>query len=146
MAQEDDVITEIYGLMKEFSDGIAPGAFIADLIPPLSRIPTFLQWWRPRALKYQNRQTKIWMKFWNNLMYEIKQKRAPECFVKQFVSTDYKAQGISDLQGAFVAGTMIEVCSHVWPKLPLSSNCLEGRLGDNIVCTKQSCTISGSQS
>lgn len=42
-------------------------------------------------------------------MVQIDQKQAPECFVKQFAETDYKSQGISEVQGAFVAGTMIEV-------------------------------------
>lgn len=97
--------------MKEFSDSTAPGAFVADMIPPLAKLPIALQWWRKRALQYQHRQTKIWMKYWTNLMHQIDQKRAPECFVKQFAETDYKAQGISEVQGAFVAGTMIEVRS-----------------------------------
>ncbi|TVY92825.1 Cytochrome P450 monooxygenase [Lachnellula willkommii] len=108
--QSEDV-KEIYGLMKEFSDSTAPGAFIADMIPPLAKLPTFLQWWRERALRYQYRQTKIWMKYWSNLMLQIDQKQAPECFVKQFSETDYKAQGISEVQAAFVAGTMIEAGS-----------------------------------
>lgn len=95
--------------MKEFSDSTAPGAFVADLIPPLAKIPVFLQWWRKRALQYQKRQTTIWMKYWTTLTHLIEQKKAPECFVKHFVETDYKTQGISDVQGAFVAGTMIEV-------------------------------------
>jgi hypothetical protein len=95
--------------MKEFSESATPGAFIADIIPPLARIPERLQWWRPRALKYQKRQISIWMKYWNDLQMKIDQKKAPECFVKQFTETDYKAQGISEVQGAFVAGTMIEV-------------------------------------
>ena len=95
--------------MKEFSDSAAPGAFIADMIPPLAKLPIPLQWWRARALGYQQRQVKIWMKYWTNLMLQMDQKRAPECFVKQFAQTDYKAQDISEVQGAFVAGTMIEV-------------------------------------
>lgn len=95
--------------MKEFSESVAPGAFLADMIPPLGRLPVFLQWWRKRALRYQQRQATIWMKYWTDLKAQIDQKNAPECFVKQFAETDYRAQGISELQCAFVAGTMIEV-------------------------------------
>ena len=98
--------------MKEFSDSTAPGAFLADLIPPLAKIPISLQWWRARAVKYQPRQVKIWTKLWNNLMVQIDTKSAPECFVKQFAETDYKKQDIGEVQAAFVAGTMIEVYSN----------------------------------
>lgn len=96
--------------MKDFSESAAPGAFIADMFPPLARLPVSLQWWRKRALRYQRRQADIWMKYWTGLQAQISQKTAPECFVKQFVETDYKSQDISELQCAFVAGTMIEVC------------------------------------
>ncbi|KAL3426712.1 hypothetical protein PVAG01_00221 [Phlyctema vagabunda] len=109
--QSEDV-TEIYGLMKEFSEAAAPGAFIADMIPPLAEIiPVPLQWWRSRALRYQKRQTTIWMKYWNTLKEQIKEGKAPECFVKQFSESDYQEQGISEIQAAYVAGTMIEAGS-----------------------------------
>ncbi len=91
--------------MKEFSDSAAPGAFVADLIPPLARLPVWMQWWRKRALGYQERQTRIWMRHWSTLKQMMSEKRAPECFVKQFMETDYQAQGISEVQGAYVAGS-----------------------------------------
>lgn len=91
--------------MKDFSESAAPGAFVADLIPPLARLPVRLQWWRKRALGYQQRQTKIWMRYWLTLKEQMKEKRAPECFVKQLMGTDYQSQGISEVQGAFIAGS-----------------------------------------
>jgi hypothetical protein len=91
--------------MKEFSDNTSPGAFIADLIPPLAKLPIWMQLWRPRAFTYQKRQTAIWMKFWLNLKEQVANKKAPECFVKQFMETEYEKQDISEVQGAFVAGS-----------------------------------------
>jgi len=41
----------------------------------------------------------------------MERKKAPECFVKQFIETQYEKQGISEVQAAFVAGTMIEAGS-----------------------------------
>lgn len=106
--QDCEDVREIYGLMKDFSEAAAPGAFIAELIPPLNDIiPIPLQWWRTRALSYQKRQTKIWVGYWDRLMGQIQQGRAPECFVKQFSETDYKTQGISDVQAAYVAGSRL---------------------------------------
>ncbi|KAK5080715.1 hypothetical protein LTR05_008419 [Lithohypha guttulata] len=105
-------VREVYGLMKEFSDATAPGAFVADMIPPLaSFIPLGLQWWRPRAQRYSRRQTSLWMKYWTDLRRAINEKRAPDCFVKQFAETDYIKQGIDEVQAAYVAGTMIEAGS-----------------------------------
>jgi hypothetical protein len=96
--------------MKEFSDAAAPGAFLADLIPPLADIiPVPLQWWRSKALKYQERQTASWMKYWNALQDQLVKGNAPKCFVKQFSESGYKAQGISDVQAAYVAGSMSQV-------------------------------------
>lgn len=92
--------------MKEFSDATAPGAFVADMIPPLaSIIPLGLQWWRPRAQRYSRRQTNLWMKYWTDLRRAINEKRAPDCFVKQFAETDYIKQGIDEVQAAYVAGS-----------------------------------------
>ena len=104
-SQESEDITQIYTVLKEFSEGAAPGAFIADLIPPLAKIPEHFQWWRASALAYQHRQTRIWMKFWNNLREQMAAKRAPECFVKQFIETQFEKQGIDEVQAAYVAGS-----------------------------------------
>ena len=103
--QESEDITEIYTVLKEFSEGAAPGAFLADIIPPLAEIPLRFQWWRAEALRYQQRQTRIWMKFWNTLKDQMAAKTAPECFVKQFVETQYEKQGIDEVQAAYVAGS-----------------------------------------
>lgn len=104
-SQDCEDVREIYGLMKEFSDSAAPGAFVADLIPPLAKIPVWMQWWRKRALGYQERQTRIWMKYWTILRRQIDEEKAPDCFVKQFIETDYEKQGISEVQAAYVAGS-----------------------------------------
>ncbi|EXJ86779.1 hypothetical protein A1O3_03733 [Capronia epimyces CBS 606.96] len=105
-------VREVYGLMKEFSDATAPGVFIADTLPPLADVvPQPLQWWRRQALQYYNRQARIWMKYWTILQEQIRQGVAPDCFVRQWSEGDYKKQGISEIQAAFVAGTMIEAGS-----------------------------------
>ncbi|EXJ76403.1 uncharacterized protein A1O5_00911 [Cladophialophora psammophila CBS 110553] len=104
-------IVEVYGIMKDFSDTTVPGAFWADVFPPLAKLPTALQSWRKRALQYQERQTRAWMKFWNDLKIQIDLGKAPECFVKQWLETDWEKQEISELQAAYVAGTMIEAGS-----------------------------------
>jgi cytochrome P450 len=51
------------------------------------------------------------MSFWSTLKTQIETKQAPDCFVKQFIESDYEKQGISELQAAFLAGSMIEAGS-----------------------------------
>lgn len=100
---------EIYGLMKEFSESaFGAGSFLADTFPPLANIPVWMQWWRPRARQYYNRQRNIWTKYWRSLQELIAQDKAPECFVKQWVTDAVQVKhGIDDVQAAFVAGSTL---------------------------------------
>ncbi|KKY14273.1 putative cytochrome p450 [Diplodia seriata] len=103
---------EIYGLLKDFTENMPPtNSFLPDLVPPLVKLPTCLQWWRKPALAMQKRQTAIWTKYWRTLRQKMETNTAPECFVKQFIETDYRTQDISEIQAAWVAGTMIEAGS-----------------------------------
>ncbi|KAL2839386.1 cytochrome P450 [Aspergillus pseudoustus] len=104
-------IREIYGLMQEFSEAAEPGKHIAEIFPALVKIPAWMQWWRKAARRSFNRQAAIWMKYWKRLRSQIDSNEAPECFVKQFIETDYEKNDISELQASFVAGTMIEAGS-----------------------------------
>jgi hypothetical protein len=91
--------------MQEFSEAANPGKHIAEIFPALANIPVFMQWWRRAAQQSFNRQAAIWMKYWTQLKAQMNLNQAPECFVKQFIETDYEKNGISELQAAFVAGS-----------------------------------------
>ncbi|KAJ5559804.1 hypothetical protein N7513_002203 [Penicillium frequentans] len=104
-------VREIFGLMKEFSEAANPGKHIAEMFPALADIPIFMQWWRRAAQQSFARQAAIWMKYWTQLKEQMNMNQAPECFVKRFIETDHQKNGISELQAAFLAGTMIEAGS-----------------------------------
>ncbi|KAE8404047.1 cytochrome P450 [Aspergillus pseudonomiae] len=104
-------IRKIYGLMQEFSEAAAPGKYIAETFPVLNKLPAQMQLWRKAALQSFHRQAAIWMKYWTRLKTQMDLNQAPECFVKQFIETDYEKNDISELQASFVAGTMIEAGS-----------------------------------
>ncbi|TEA09810.1 Cytochrome P450 monooxygenase patI [Colletotrichum sidae] len=106
-----DDTREIYQLLQDFSEAGEPGAFLADLFPPLAKLPVRFQWWRSNALGAYERQKTTWMRYWNDLKAASKEKRAPECFVKQFLETDFEKLGIDDVQAGFVAGSVIEAGS-----------------------------------
>lgn len=60
---------------------------------------------------YFDKQANLWMSFWTSLKTQMETKTAPDCFVKQFIESDYEKQGINELQAAFLAGSMIEAGS-----------------------------------
>jgi cytochrome P450 len=51
------------------------------------------------------------MRLWSSLKTQMETSQAPECFVKQVIESNYAAQGISELQAAFLAGSLIEAGS-----------------------------------
>lgn len=79
---------------------------MTDLLPFLAKLPKALHWWKRKARYYYDRQADLWMKLWNQLSAEIAEGRAPDCFVKKWQLTDKESSGITDLEGAFTAGSM----------------------------------------
>lgn len=102
---------QIYSIMEDFSNVAKPGTYLADTLPFLGNLPPSLQWWRKDVKPYFEKQASLWMSFWSTLKTQMETKKAPECFVKQFIESDYEKQGISELQAAFLAGSMIEAGS-----------------------------------
>lgn len=97
--------------MNDFSTVAAPGAYLADTLPFLGKLPPSLQWWRKSLKPFFDRQANLWMSLFSSLKTQMETKQAPECFVKQLIESDYSAQGISELQAAFLAGSLIEAGS-----------------------------------
>lgn len=97
--------------MEDFSGVASPGAYLADTVPPLGKLPPRLQWWRAGLKPLFNRQANLWMSFWSSLRTQMETKQAPECFVKQVIESNYEKQGVSELQAAFLAGSLIEAGS-----------------------------------
>jgi cytochrome P450 len=97
--------------MNDFSNIAAPGAYLADTLLPLGRLPPHLQWWRKGLKPYYERQANLWMSLFSSLKTQVDTKQAPECFVKQVIESNYAEQGITEMQAAFLAGSLIEAGS-----------------------------------
>jgi cytochrome P450 len=97
--------------MNDFSIVAKPGTYLADALPFFGNLPLQLQWWRKGLKPLFEKQAKLWMSFWTSLKTQIETKQAPECFAKQFIESGYEKQGISELQAAFLAGSLIEAGS-----------------------------------
>lgn len=108
---ESKHVQEVYQIMADLSALTVPGAFLADMIPALNKLPVWLQLWRGRAYKYHESQARIWLGLWRELQDDIARGQAPECFVKGVSDDSVEKLGISEKQAAFVAGTLIEAGS-----------------------------------
>lgn len=97
--------------MNDFSVVATPGTYLADALPFFGKLPLQLQWWRNGLKPLFDKQANLWMSFFTSLKTQMETKQAPECFVKQFIESDYEKQGISEIQAAFLAGSMIEAGS-----------------------------------
>jgi hypothetical protein len=93
--------------MEEFSKAATPGKYIAESLLVLAKLPAWMEWWRKEALQAFNRQATIWMKYWTGLRTQMDLGQEPECFVKEFIETDYKKNDIDEMQASFVAGSML---------------------------------------
>ena len=49
------------------------------------------------------------MGLWNQLKADVADDKAPPCFARDFLLSDWREQGIDELQAAYINGTMIEV-------------------------------------
>ncbi|KAJ5682289.1 hypothetical protein N7462_005454 [Penicillium macrosclerotiorum] len=104
-----DDVRRIYQILKDFSYVSTPGRYIADGAPGLAKlIPDQLKWWRRSLQPMLARQKTIWMSFWSRLQKQLETGDAPQCFVKQFIQSEYHNLGFTDVQAAFLAGSLIE--------------------------------------
>ncbi|KAL8719644.1 MAG: hypothetical protein Q9225_003366 [Loekoesia sp. 1 TL-2023] len=88
-----------------------PGAFIEDMIPPLARLPEWLQPGRKRALAFAEPILDAKMRLWNRLKGEVTSGSAPPSFGKELMGSDYKAQGLNDEDAAWIIGGLVEAGS-----------------------------------
>lgn len=91
--------------MTDFAETTVPYQYLADLLPFIAKLPEVLHWWKAQARHYYERQAELWMKLWNELSTNIADGRAPNCFVAKWQQTDKESSGITDLEGAFTAGS-----------------------------------------
>lgn len=104
---------EIQGVFKDL-DGFTsiqnPGEWLVDAFPPLEHLPeSLVQNWRTAGQKIHAHEKQLWMGLWNQLKVDVADGTAPPCFAKDFFNSDWRDQGIDELQAAYINGSMIEV-------------------------------------
>ncbi|MCJ1401245.1 hypothetical protein MMC11_004457 [Xylographa trunciseda] len=88
-----------------------PGAFIEDELPFLAHLPFWALPSRKKVLKYREPILQSKLRPWNRLVDEVKRGKAPECFGKAIVNSEYQKQGISDELAAWVTSGLVEAGS-----------------------------------
>jgi hypothetical protein len=107
---DDQDLKEIYAELMNFSTVVARGAFLVEEFPILAElIPKPLQWWRAYGERLHRLEANLWLRLWRELTAKVEDGTAEHCYVRGFMQQKYKEMGVSELQGAYVAGSMIEV-------------------------------------
>ena len=107
---EDPVLKALWKELGHFSE-CAGQIHTVDKYPILEYLPKPLQWWRPKWEAYHEEEAQLWMGLWTDLKNQLNAGIRTGCFAEKFQEEDYLAMGISELQAAYVAGSMIEAGS-----------------------------------
>jgi cytochrome P450 len=87
-----------------------PFSFIVDELPPLQRLPSWLQPGRKRAEKIGKHVLDVKMELWRRMEKQFEAGKAPHCYAREILEkkqTWYDA-GLNDEDLAWVAGGLIE--------------------------------------
>lgn len=90
------------------------GSFIVDELPILARLPSWLQPGRKRAENFGYHLLEAKMRLWRRLKKQIEAKQAPICYAREMMETseNWRRQGLTDEDAAWIAGGIVEVGSH----------------------------------
>ncbi|OQV09309.1 hypothetical protein CLAIMM_13443 [Cladophialophora immunda] len=106
------LVKRIYQVLDNFTHVSAPGAYLVDSFPSLTKLPQCLFGnWRSVGRKMFEHDSQVYLDLWNNLKQQVADGTAEECFCKDFLVNDPRKSGIDDLQAAYTCGGLIEAGS-----------------------------------
>ena len=87
-----------------------PGAFIVDEVPPLTRLPTWLQPGHKRAREAAKQVLDIKMELWRRMESHVASGKAPHCYAREIFESreSWYAQGLTEEHLAWVSGGLVE--------------------------------------
>jgi cytochrome P450 len=90
------------------------GAFIVDELPPLAKLPTWMQPGRKYAEECGKPLLEAKMRLWRRLGAQLAAGKAPTCYAREMMenSDSWRKQGLTDEDAAWIAGGIVEVGSH----------------------------------
>ncbi|KAF5238823.1 hypothetical protein FANTH_10151 [Fusarium anthophilum] len=108
----DPYIRKIHEVLVHFTLMSEPGRWLVDAFPSLASLPPVLvqnRWNIGRKWFEEDRE--VYLKLYRELVQQIKEGTAPDCFLKDFYEGGLEKSGISEEQDAYAAGTLIEAGS-----------------------------------
>lgn len=80
-----------------------PGSFFVDTFPSLADFPLYNMFsnWKKIGAEIHRADSEVFLGFWNQMVKEVEAGTAPHSFGRDFVQSNYKAMGLSDLEAAY---------------------------------------------
>lgn len=107
---DDPVLKAIHAETANFSKAVGT-RFLVDQYPILEKLPNQLQWWRYKWEGFHQKELELWRGLWSRLKKQLEGGTRTDCFAERLMEEDVPKLGISEDQGAYMAGTMIEAGS-----------------------------------
>jgi hypothetical protein len=98
-------VRQVYGVLGRFVTYRRPGSFLVDTFPSLASVPLFNMFsnWQKIGEEIHKRDSEVFLSFWNQMLKEVEAGTAPHSFGRDFVQSNYKAQGLDELDAAYTA-------------------------------------------
>ncbi|KAL1980530.1 hypothetical protein VTN96DRAFT_3975 [Rasamsonia emersonii] len=90
-----------------------PGAFIEDDFPFLAKLPHWLQPSRRAAKEHYKIIRRGKMRAWERLRAELEAGKAPPSFGRSLMESDYKSQGLTDEDAAWIVAGLVEAGAEI---------------------------------
>ncbi|KAF5026971.1 hypothetical protein F66182_1001 [Fusarium sp. NRRL 66182] len=109
---DDPYIKKIFQVLEHFTLMSEPGKWLVDVFPSLASLPSFIvqNWWKIGRQWFEF-DREIYLEFYRDLVQQIHDGTAPDCFVRDFYLAGPEKSGISEEQAAYAAGTLVEAGS-----------------------------------
>ncbi|KAM5383723.1 hypothetical protein ACJZ2D_001712 [Fusarium nematophilum] len=108
----DPYIKKIYEVLEHFTLMSEPGKWLVDAFPSLASLPSFLvqNWWKIGRQWFEY-DREVYLQFYRDLVRQIQDGTAPNCFIRDFYQGGLEKSGISEEQAAYAAGGLVEAGS-----------------------------------
>lgn len=87
------------------------GVFVEDEVPPLLRLPVWLQQSYKKAKEYSKVLLDGKLHNWNRLQVEVNNGTCIPCFSRTLVESDFREQGLVEADAAWIVGGLVEAGS-----------------------------------
>ncbi|KAK5320481.1 hypothetical protein LTR93_006693 [Exophiala xenobiotica] len=108
---DDPATAKLFETVEDFLFNAQPGANLVDAYPILSKLPTFLQWWRPRGHRLFHKTLKVYQDEVKTIQQKMAAGKQKDCFATYFLQQYEKEPDIDETQRLFVLRSLLEAGS-----------------------------------